>query len=178
MRSARRSLPSSTGFRRPAAPDSNGSAINPGENRGPHSATTLHTATTAPARRLHSRRLAWSRRGSIPARAGRVLANDQEAQEMRLTKRAWIATAMAAVTGGAGRNTAGGHGMKWLLALGVSALAVFWLSASQASASTLTDCLAQKHVCVAGDGRGLVSEGQQAQLEQQIGGDRSEERRV
>ena len=61
--------------------------------------------------------------------------------------------------------------VKWLLALGVSALAVLWLSASPASASTLTDCLAQQHVCVAGDGRGLVSAGQQAQLEQQIGGD-------
>jgi uncharacterized membrane protein YgcG len=61
--------------------------------------------------------------------------------------------------------------MKWLLALGVGALAAFWLSASQASASTLTDCLAQEHVCVAGDGRGLVSEGQRAQLDQQIGGD-------
>ena len=61
--------------------------------------------------------------------------------------------------------------MKWLLALAVSALAAFWLSASPASASTLTDCLAHKHVCVAGDGRGLVSDSQQAQLEQQIGGD-------
>jgi uncharacterized membrane protein YgcG len=74
---------------------------------------------------------------------------------MRSMKRARIATAMAAV----------------LLALGVSALAAFWLSAPQASASTLTDCLAQQNVCVAGDGRGLVSEGQQAQLERQIGGD-------
>ena len=70
-----------------------------------------------------------------------------------MTKRAWIATVMAA------------------LALGAFALAAFWLSASKASASTLTDCLAQQNVCVAGDGRGLVSEGQQAQLEQQIGGD-------
>jgi uncharacterized membrane protein YgcG len=61
--------------------------------------------------------------------------------------------------------------VKWLLALGVSVLAAFWLSASPASASTLTDCLAQQNVCVVGDGRGLVSEGQQAQLEQQIGGD-------
>jgi uncharacterized membrane protein YgcG len=61
--------------------------------------------------------------------------------------------------------------VKWLLALGVTALAAFWLSASPASASTLTDCLAQENVCVVGDGRGLVSEGQQAQLEQQIGGD-------
>ena len=63
------------------------------------------------------------------------------------------------------------HAVKWLLALGVSALAVFWLSAAPASASTLTDCLAQQNVCVVGDGRSLISEGQQAQLEQQIGGD-------
>ena len=61
--------------------------------------------------------------------------------------------------------------MKRLLAFGVSALAAFWLAPSQASASTLTDCLAQQHVCVASDGRGLVSEGQQAKLERQIGGD-------
>jgi len=45
------------------------------------------------------------------------------------------------------------------------------LSPSPASASTLTDCLAQQHVCVTGNGRSLVSEGQQSQLERQIGGD-------
>jgi len=67
---------------------------------------------------------------------------------MRSVKRAWTATALAAVT---------------------STLAVLWLSASPASASTLTDCLAQRNVCVAGDARGLVSAGQQAQLERQIG---------
>ena len=66
--------------------------------------------------------------------------------------------------------------MKRLLALGVGALAALLLSplllsASPASASTLTDCLARQHVCVPGDGRSLVSEGQQSQLEQQIGGD-------
>jgi hypothetical protein len=71
----------------------------------------------------------------------------------------------------AGINTVRGHAVKLLLALGVSALAAFWLSASPASASTLADCLAQQHVCVAGDGRGLVSAGQQAQLERQIAGD-------
>src|SRR6266536_780976 len=63
------------------------------------------------------------------------------------------------------------HGMKTLLALGVGAFAAFWLSPSQADASTLTDCLAQQHVCVTGDSRHLVSAGQQAQLEQRIGGD-------
>jgi len=67
---------------------------------------------------------------------------------MRSVKRAWTAAALAAVT---------------------STLAVFWLSASPARASTLTDCLAQRNVCVAGDARGLVSAGQQAQLERQIG---------
>ena len=60
--------------------------------------------------------------------------------------------------------------VKWLLALGVIALAAsLWLSASRASASTLTDCLSRQNVCVVGDGRGLVSAGQQAQLERQIG---------
>ena len=64
---------------------------------------------------------------------------------------------------------------RWL-ALGASMLAALLLfplllSPSPASASTLPDCLARQHVCVTGDGRGLVSEGQQSQLEQQIGGD-------
>ena len=61
--------------------------------------------------------------------------------------------------------------MKSLLALGVSTLAALWLSASPASASTLPGCLAQQHVCVSGNGRSLISEGQQTRLEQQIGGD-------
>jgi preprotein translocase subunit YajC len=59
--------------------------------------------------------------------------------------------------------------MKRLLALGVSVLAALWLSPSHASASTLTDCLAQQHVCVTGHGRSLISGSQQAQLAQQIG---------
>jgi uncharacterized membrane protein YgcG len=62
-------------------------------------------------------------------------------------------------------------GMKRLLALGVSALAAFWLVPAHASASTLTDCLAQQHVCVASDGRSLISQSQEADLERQIGGD-------
>src|SRR5215813_7703580 len=62
-------------------------------------------------------------------------------------------------------------GMKRLLALGVSALAAFWLVPAHAGASTLTDCLAQQHVCVASDGRSLISQSQEAKLEQQIGGD-------
>jgi uncharacterized membrane protein YgcG len=62
-----------------------------------------------------------------------------------------------------------------VLALGVGALAALLLfpllMSPSASASTLTDCLAQQHVCVTGDGRSLVSEDQQSQLERQIGGD-------
>jgi preprotein translocase subunit YajC len=61
--------------------------------------------------------------------------------------------------------------MKTLLALVVSALVAVCLFPSRASASTLPDCLAQQHVCVTSDGRSLISEGQQAQLEQQIGSD-------
>ncbi|HXZ75308.1 MAG TPA: hypothetical protein VEH31_31170, partial [Streptosporangiaceae bacterium] len=65
--------------------------------------------------------------------------------------------------------------MKRWLALGVGVLAALLLfpllSPSRASASTLTDCLAQQHVCVASDGRALVSQSQEAQLERQIGGD-------
>src|SRR5262249_28799815 len=68
------------------------------------------------------------------------------------------------------------HGRKRLLALGVSMLAALvlfplLLFPSPASASTLTDCLARQHVCVTGEGRSLVPEGQQSQLEKQIGGD-------
>ena len=64
---------------------------------------------------------------------------------------------------------------RWL-ALGVSILAALLLlplllSPGPARASTLPDCLARQHVCVTGDGRSLVSQGQQSQLEKQIGGD-------
>jgi uncharacterized membrane protein YgcG len=67
-------------------------------------------------------------------------------------------------------------GMRKLLAPGVSMLAALvlfplLLAPSPASASTLTDCLAQQHVCVASDGRSLVSQSQEADLERQIGGD-------
>jgi uncharacterized membrane protein YgcG len=61
--------------------------------------------------------------------------------------------------------------MKKLLGLGLGVLAALWLSPAQASASTLTDCLATQHVCVAGSGRSLVSQSQEAQLERKIGGD-------
>jgi len=69
------------------------------------------------------------------------------------------------------------RGRTRLLALaGASTLAALLLfplllSPAPAGASTLTDCLARQHVCVTGDGHGLVPEGRQSQLEQQIGGD-------
>jgi hypothetical protein len=40
-----------------------------------------------------------------------------------------------------------------------------------AKAATLADCLTSNHVCVSSDARSLVSQGQQSQLEQQIGND-------
>jgi len=59
--------------------------------------------------------------------------------------------------------------VKRLLAIGVSAVAVLTLSSFQASASNPRDCLAQRHVCVSSDSRSLISGGQHAQLENQIG---------
>jgi hypothetical protein len=58
----------------------------------------------------------------------------------------------------------------------MTALSTAWLttaalSATSVSASTLTDCLAQHHVCVADDARSALSISQQDQLEKQIGGD-------
>ena len=61
--------------------------------------------------------------------------------------------------------------MKRLLGLVAGVLAVLLLVPAQAGASTLTDCLAKQEVCVTGDGRSLISQGQQAELERQIGGD-------
>jgi hypothetical protein len=60
---------------------------------------------------------------------------------------------------------------KLLLSLLVGVLAALWALPVRASASTLADCLAQQHVCVAGAGHNLISQDQQAKLEQQIGGD-------
>ena len=60
--------------------------------------------------------------------------------------------------------------MKRMLALLVSALAVLCLLPALAAASTPADCLAD-HVCVTGSGRSLISDGQQASLERQIGSD-------
>ena len=61
--------------------------------------------------------------------------------------------------------------MKRLLGLVVGLFVVLLLVPAQASASTLTDCLGKQEVCVTGDGRSLISQGQQAKLERQIGGD-------
>ena len=61
--------------------------------------------------------------------------------------------------------------MKRLLVLGLGLFAALWLVPAHASASTLADCLASQHVCVAGSARSLVSQGQEAQLERQIGGE-------
>jgi hypothetical protein len=61
--------------------------------------------------------------------------------------------------------------MKRLLGLVVAVVAAILLVPAQASASALTDCLADREVCVASDGRSLISQGQQAKLERQIGGD-------
>ena len=74
------------------------------------------------------------------------------------------------------REVRGMSGIRKLLAPGVSMLAALvlfplLLAPAPASASTLTDCLAQQHVCVASDGRGLISQSQEADLERQIGGD-------
>ena len=55
--------------------------------------------------------------------------------------------------------------MRRLAALAAGVLAVVLLAAPQARAGTLADCLARQHVCVSGEGRGLVSQGQQAQLD-------------
>jgi type II secretory pathway pseudopilin PulG len=65
--------------------------------------------------------------------------------------------------------------MKRLLALAVSAVLALCLFPllfpARATASKLTDCLADHHVCVSGSGRSLISEGQQTQLQRQIGRD-------
>src|SRR6266550_765299 len=50
-------------------------------------------------------------------------------------------------------------------------LAAIWLSGSPARADTLKDCLATHHVCVTSEGRSLISQSQQDQLERDIGND-------
>src|SRR5947207_11100041 len=61
--------------------------------------------------------------------------------------------------------------MRRLVALILGVLAAIWLSGTAARADTLADCLARHHVCVTGEGRGLISQGQQDQLERAIGSD-------
>jgi hypothetical protein len=56
-----------------------------------------------------------------------------------------------------------------LCVLGV--LAVVLLPGGPARADTLADCLAKHHVCVTSEGRSLISQSQQTQLEQAIGND-------
>jgi len=65
------------------------------------------------------------------------------------------------------------YGVKRLLAFAVIVLAALFLLPllpAQARAATLPDCLAD-HVCVTGSGGSLISGGQEARLERQIGGD-------
>ena len=61
--------------------------------------------------------------------------------------------------------------MRRLVALVIGVLAVVLLAGAPARAETLSDCLAKHHVCVTSEGRSLVSQSQQAQLERQIGSD-------
>src|SRR4029077_12751668 len=53
----------------------------------------------------------------------------------------------------------------------IGVLAVVLLSGAPARADTLSDCLAKHHVCVTGEGRSLISQTQQDQLQQPIGSD-------
>ena len=59
--------------------------------------------------------------------------------------------------------------MKRLLVAAALVFTGVGLFAAPASASTLAQCLAQQHVCVSGSARSLISAGQEAQLERQIG---------
>ena len=61
--------------------------------------------------------------------------------------------------------------MRRLLALAIGVLAVAWPAGPPASASTLAQCLASQHVCVSSEGRGLLSQDQQGQLEREVGRD-------
>jgi uncharacterized membrane protein YgcG len=59
--------------------------------------------------------------------------------------------------------------MKRLLIAAGLVLTGIGLFPAQAGAGTLAQCLAQQHVCVSGSARSLISRGQEAQLERQIG---------
>ena len=58
-----------------------------------------------------------------------------------------------------------------LTAAGLTMAGLSGTAASAASADTLSDCLAQHHVCVASDARSALPQKEQDQLEQQIGSD-------
>ena len=64
---------------------------------------------------------------------------------------------------------AGVLGLVLALSLGLSANAA--TETGSVKAATLADCLTSEHVCVSSDARSLVSQGQQSQLERQIGDD-------
>ncbi len=59
--------------------------------------------------------------------------------------------------------------MRRLLIAAALVFTAVGLFPAQASASTLAQCLAQQHVCVSGSARSIISQGQEAQLERQIG---------
>ena len=59
--------------------------------------------------------------------------------------------------------------MKRLLIAAALVVTGIGLFPAQAGAGTLAQCLAQQHVCVSGSARSLISRGQEAQLERQIG---------
>jgi len=61
--------------------------------------------------------------------------------------------------------------MRRLVALILGVVAVIWLSGAPARADTLADCLAKHHMCVSSEGRSLISQGQQDELERAIGND-------
>jgi len=61
--------------------------------------------------------------------------------------------------------------MRRLVALMLGVLAAIWLSGAPARADTLADCLAKHHMCVTSEGRSLISQSQQDQLERAIGND-------
>jgi hypothetical protein len=61
--------------------------------------------------------------------------------------------------------------MRRLVALILGVVAVIGLSGAPARADTLADCLAKHHMCVSSEGRSLISQSQQDQLERAIGND-------
>ena len=58
-----------------------------------------------------------------------------------------------------------------IIVAALAGLALLAGNAGPARAATIQQCLSTQHVCVSADGRSLVSSGEQAQLEKQIGND-------